>query len=213
MSCPDFVCVLWPLIVSLFVSYAAGSGIPMWEFLGRDEKVNHLFKMFANQVTVFCTESSMPDCNKRLLMYGRWNLEKMGDDHLDEMDPYQRGATKLIWDSMMKGSMKPQSSTLAPQNPNADPLESTPDGNQLGAASTNVEEIANPDGYMIEGPMVVRVLPDGRPVPEDKNRPLPQDEDAQEYISMRSKPAPSLNEILKAKFTSLQDSQPVKSQN
>lgn len=66
---------------------------------------------------------------------------------------------------------------------------------------------------MIEGPMVVRVLPDGRPVPEDKNRPLPQDEDAQEYISMRSKPAPSLNEILKAKFTSLQDSQPVKSQN
>lgn len=27
-----------------------------------------------------------------------------------------------VWDSMMKGSMKPQSSTLAPQNPNADPL-------------------------------------------------------------------------------------------
>lgn len=44
--------------------------------------------------------------------------------------------------------------------------------------------------------MVVRVMPDGRPVPGDSQRPLPKDEDAEEFIAMRSKPMPSMIDML-----------------
>jgi len=40
--------------------------------------------------------------------------------------------------------------------------------------------------------MVIRVYPDGRPVPEDQNRPLPKDEDADE---LRYSRLPSIEEI------------------
>uniref|UniRef100_A0A170VAC6 Rhythmically expressed protein 5 n=1 Tax=Triatoma infestans TaxID=30076 RepID=A0A170VAC6_TRIIF len=52
-------------------------------------------------------------------------------------------------------------------------------------ASTNIEKYtSSPSRYMV-GPMVVRVLPDGSPVPRDS--PLPKDEDAEEFLAMRSK--------------------------
>lgn len=44
--------------------------------------------------------------------------------------------------------------------------------------------------------MVVRVMPDGRPVPGDSQRPLPKDEDAEEFIAMRSRPMPSMVDML-----------------
>lgn len=72
----------------------------------------------------------------------------------------------------------------------------TSGGNDLGSASNNVEEIAPPPGGYIIGPMVVRVMPDGRPVPGDSLRPLPKDEDAEEFIAMRSKPMPSMTDML-----------------
>jgi len=61
-----------------------------------------------------------------------------------------------------------------------------------------VEDVATPPGggYIIGGPMVVRVMPDGRPVPGDSQRPLPKDEDAEEYMAMRSKPMPSMGDML-----------------
>lgn len=40
--------------------------------------------------------------------------------------------------------------------------------------------------------MVIRVYPDGRPVPEDQKRPLPKDEDADELKYSR---LPSIEEI------------------
>lgn len=61
-------------------------------------------------------------------------------------------------------------------------------------ASSNVEEYAGPSRPVM-GPMVVRVLPDGRPVPEDQQHPLPKDEDAEEFFAMRSKPVPSIADI------------------
>lgn len=71
----------------------------------------------------------------------------------------------------------------------------TSGGNDLGSASNNVEEIATPPGSYVIGPMVVRVMPDGRPVPGDSQRPLPKDEDAEEYMAMRSKPMPSMMDM------------------
>jgi len=72
----------------------------------------------------------------------------------------------------------------------------TSGGNDLGSASNNVEEIATPPGNYVIGPMVVRVMPDGRPVPGDSQQPLPKDEDAEEFIAMRSRPMPSMVDML-----------------
>lgn len=51
--------------------------------------------MFANQVDDFCEKSSMNNCNKELLKYGLTKLKDMPEDHLDTMDPYQRGAGNI----------------------------------------------------------------------------------------------------------------------
>lgn len=78
----------------------------------------------------------------------------------------------------------------------------------MGSASNNVEEIATPPGGYIIGPMVVRVMPDGRPVPGDSQRPLPKDEDAEEFIAMRSKPMPSMVDMLSQRRQQIQLPQP-----
>lgn len=47
-------------------------------------------------------------------------------------------------------------------------------------------------GPYLVGPMVIRVYPDGRPVAEDSTRPLPQDEDTEEFKHSR---VPSIEEV------------------
>ncbi|XP_024083555.1 rhythmically expressed gene 5 protein [Cimex lectularius] len=133
-------------------------------------------------------------CQKVLLVYGLTNLGKMEDDSLDKMDPYQRGANDIIWESMMHGSYKKKNTNE--HRDYYDSMEpSTGDDNHLGSqeeASTNIEKYAGSDNDLV-GPMVVRVLPDGSPIPRDS--PLPKDDDAEEFMIMRSKPIPSLSEI------------------
>lgn len=51
---------------------------------------------------------------------------------------------------------------------------------------------SEPSRPYLAGPMVIRVYPDGRPVPEDQKRPLPKDEDADE---LRYSRLPSIEEI------------------
>jgi len=158
--------------------------------------MSHLFNMFVKQVADYCDTSSMPDCNKVLLVYGLTNLAKMGDDSLDKMDPYQRGSRTMIWESMMKGGYFTSQTANKSEQDLTDPLE-TSGVNDLGSASNNVEDVATPPGgYIIGGPMVVRVMPDGRPVPGDSLKPLPKDEDAEEFIAMRSKPMPTMGDML-----------------
>ncbi|XP_022195950.1 rhythmically expressed gene 5 protein [Nilaparvata lugens] len=189
----------------LLIGFASPSAIPMWEFLSRGEKMSHLFNMFVKQVASHCDTSTMPDCQKVLLVYGLTNLAKMEDDSLDQMDPYQRGATDIIWESMMKGGYK-SSGQEENVKDEYDPLEPHTNGNQLGSqeeASSNVEEYAAPNRHVM-GPMVVRVLPDGRPVPGDAQRPLPADEDAEEFLAMRAKPIPSISDISNARHQRIQ---------
>ncbi|XP_050095007.1 rhythmically expressed gene 5 protein [Anopheles aquasalis] len=97
------------MVVSSLVSVCSGSAIPMWEFLSRSEKMSHLYTMFAKQVSSYCKNSQdMPTnmCKRNLLMYGINKLQDMNESHLDSMDPYQRGATDIIWDAMMDGHTK-----------------------------------------------------------------------------------------------------------
>ncbi|KAL1130565.1 hypothetical protein AAG570_011811 [Ranatra chinensis] len=115
----------------------------------------------------------------------------MEDDSLDKMDPYQRGANRIIWESMMSGSYKSKpSDDVNHRDYYADATESgSTIGNQLGSqeeASSTVEKYH--EGRYVIGPMVVRVLPDGSPVPGGTT--LPKDEDAEEYAAMRARPLP-----------------------
>lgn len=57
--------------------------------------MSYLYSMFANQVEQFCGKSTMVNCNKELLKYGLGKLKDMPEDHLDTMDPYQRGANDI----------------------------------------------------------------------------------------------------------------------
>ncbi|XP_053664699.1 rhythmically expressed gene 5 protein [Anopheles marshallii] len=97
------------MVVTSLVTVCSGSAIPMWEFLSRGEKMSHLYTMFAKQVSSYCKGSQdMPTnmCKRNLLMYGINKLQDMNESHLDSMDPYQRGATDIIWDAMMDGHTK-----------------------------------------------------------------------------------------------------------
>jgi hypothetical protein len=57
--------------------------------------MSHLYRIFSQEVTQYCADSAMPDCNKNLLVTGLKNLANIDDDRLDEMDPYQRGAKDI----------------------------------------------------------------------------------------------------------------------
>lgn len=52
--------------------------------------------------------------------------------------------------------------------------------------------VAEANGPYLTGPMVIRVYPDGRPVPDDEKHPLPRDEDMDELRYAR---LPSVKEI------------------
>lgn len=57
--------------------------------------MSHLYRVFSQEVAQYCADSSMPDCNKNLLVTGLKNLANLHEDKLDEMDPYQRGAKDI----------------------------------------------------------------------------------------------------------------------
>lgn len=89
------------------VTVCSGSAIPMWEFLARDEKMSHLYSMFAKDVSKYCRSNAgsvaITKCKHDLLTFGVAKLEKMEDSHLDAMDPFQRSANDIIWDAIMDG--------------------------------------------------------------------------------------------------------------
>ncbi|XP_071633642.1 rhythmically expressed gene 5 protein [Temnothorax longispinosus] len=190
-------CILLGCCVTMRVT---GSAIPMWEFLSRDEKMSHLYGLFSKQVARFCADSSRPDCNKNLLVTGIRSLASMDDNVLDRLDPYQRGAKDMIWHAMV-GSNR-YASRISHENDDSyfttgtDLLASSgSETNGLAeetAASGDYVSPSEPSGPYLGGPMVIRVYPDGRPVPEDQKRPLPKDEDADE---LRYSRLPSIEEI------------------
>ncbi|KAL3270986.1 hypothetical protein HHI36_021489 [Cryptolaemus montrouzieri] len=148
------------LCLCAVTGYLSGSAIPMWEYLSKQEKMSYLYSMFANQVEDFCETANMKDCNRELLKYGLDKLKDMSEDHLDTMDPYQRGANTIIWDSMMDGhamastTVKPQSSVTTTAKPNSYDDHSFDEefGNQ-GAGSARIDSIYRvppPKGFVFK---------------------------------------------------------------
>ncbi|XP_032668709.1 rhythmically expressed gene 5 protein isoform X2 [Odontomachus brunneus] len=190
------------ILLGCMTMRVTGSAIPMWEFLSRDEKMSHLYELFSKQVTRFCADSSRPDCNKNLLVSGIRSLAGMDDNVLDKLDPYQRGAKDMIWHAMV-GSNR-FSSRISHESADESYFTTGADLSASSGSETNglgEESMANSDyvpsseqhsGPYLVGPMVIRVYPDGRPVPEDQKRPLPRDEDVDE---LRFSRLPSVEEI------------------
>lgn len=118
----------------------------MWELLGKEEKISYLYSMFAYQVEEFCEFSETPNCNQDLLKHGLTTLKSMSEDRIDTMDPYQRGASSIIWNSIMEGHTikKPKSPTTTTPKPNSyeDNLSFSDDdiGSQ-GLASAKIDNV------------------------------------------------------------------------
>lgn len=55
----------------------------------------YLYSLFKNQVDEFCEFSEMENCINELTKYGLKKLREMPENKLDEMDPYQRGASAI----------------------------------------------------------------------------------------------------------------------
>jgi hypothetical protein len=112
--------------------------------------MSYLYSMFANQVDEFCEKSTMVNCNKELLKYGLGKLKDMPEDHLDVMDPYQRGANDIIWDSMMEGHemMKSANPRLTTHKPNSYEDDSFGDFGAASAKIDNVYRVPPPKGFV-----------------------------------------------------------------
>lgn len=222
------------------ITLCKASAIPMWEYLSRDEKVSHLYSMFAQQVQQYCKSRTdvqhKPDCKRDLLMHGLHKLNAMDDNYIDRMDPYQRGANSLIWDSMMQGhpmmnsAKKPaqQSSTDSPiyqasgnfirnpifdepakRKPSFDPMDMELENQYLDSTPNHIQDSTNvhlqylqpppaEQEHYLTGPMVFRVHPDGTPVAEDKNKPLPKDDDRSDMTMGRER-LPTMEEIMRSR--------------
>ncbi|KAF5292660.1 hypothetical protein FQR65_LT11212 [Abscondita terminalis] len=192
---------------------ATSSAIPMWELLSKEEKLSYLYSMFAYQVEEFCEFSETADCNRDLLKYGLGKLKSLKEEELDSMDPYQRGADGIIWNTIMEGRVKhaktTTTTTTAKPNSYEDDLSiGVDDLGSQGLASAKIENVLYrlppPKEFVyvpvksqyfiktgtpeyvrapLSGPVVVRVHPDGTPI----DARFPQDDDLKHYEMSRAK--------------------------
>ncbi|KAL1502852.1 hypothetical protein ABEB36_007933 [Hypothenemus hampei] len=232
--------VLW-LCVTLFPHGTSASAIPMWEYLSKQEKTSFIYSLFANQVEKFCEDSIVPLCNRKLLKYGLGTLKNMNDDQLDSMDPYQRDANTIIWETLMTGNRfqkttpKITRKSTTTSRPNSFEDESFTDYED---AQSNIYILPTPKGFVpqvekatdgegvfhrfqnqyrpievttlkpttstrkpllnrevqfihnpLDGPVVVRVFPDGSPVRERNTQRSEDDDDLRRYRFLKRIPS------------------------
>lgn len=97
------------VILTVSLEMSSGSAIPIWEFLSRNEKMSYLYSTFAKLVSDHCKTNAdartvpVNHCKRELLNYGYEKLQTFADHQLDTLDPYQRGASELIWTTMIRG--------------------------------------------------------------------------------------------------------------
>ncbi|XP_066939380.1 uncharacterized protein Reg-5 [Macrobrachium rosenbergii] len=105
------------LVVLVLGTVVSGSAIPIWELLTQEEKMGRLMYIFIHLVDQYCKDSSIPDCQKVLTLYGMSNLVNEEEHSLDYMDPYQRDSRSIIWEKVMKGDFKlPSHKTFYPDD-------------------------------------------------------------------------------------------------
>lgn len=183
------------VLIGVFSLQSDGSAIPMWEFLSRDEKMTHLYRIFDKQAKDFCRDSMIRDCYRNILLDGLQNLIHMDEYILDTLDPYQRNAKPQIWRSLVGGKLfenRIDDHTKNSYDNNVDTLDTSGgDDNGLAEGSSSVNDYLNPSSYggsYPSGPYIIRVYPDGRPVPINNEQPKPYDDDLDELIYYHSPP-------------------------
>ncbi|XP_066144592.1 rhythmically expressed gene 5 protein [Euwallacea fornicatus] len=124
------------------------SAIPMWEYLSKQEKTSYIYSLFANQVDKFCDGSNVPFCSRQLLKFGLGTLKNMDEDRLDAMDPYQREANSIIWETLMEGhrfqntTPKPEKKAMK-SKPNSYEDDSFSDYEDYGVQNSGVARLDN----------------------------------------------------------------------
>ncbi|XP_050305513.1 rhythmically expressed gene 5 protein [Anthonomus grandis grandis] len=149
------------LCLFVMISGLEGSAIPIWEYLSKQEKTSYIYSLFANQVEKFCEGSSIPFCTRQLMKYGLGTLKNIEEEKLDSMDPYQREANNIIWETLMQGhrfqitTPKPAKKIAgAKSKPNSYEDESFSDYDEFGTQSAasarldNVYVVAPPKDFV-----------------------------------------------------------------
>ncbi|XP_008552689.2 rhythmically expressed gene 5 protein [Microplitis demolitor] len=188
--CKNIIILVLVTILIIQNNPINGSAIPMWEFLSKNEKMSHLYRLFSKEVASYCDGSPKPDCTKNNLVSGLQKLASMDENQLDELDPYQRNAVYKIWRALVGENQFNSNDRFDATDSytEVDPLATSDnDANDLGEESSVMNDYVRPidNGPYLVGPMVIRVLPDGRPVPGDDKRPLPHDEDLDDLQNYR----------------------------
>ncbi|XP_019876552.2 rhythmically expressed gene 5 protein-like [Aethina tumida] len=196
------------LISSAIIALANSSAIPVWEFLKKEEKTSYLYSIFARDVEKLCITVPEPNCLQDTLKHGLDKLKTMTEEDLDGLDPYQHEGRNLVWTTLMSGhelekaTPEPQATTTAKPNSYDDELDL--EFGSEGSASAkidNVYRVPPPKGFVfghpqnivneekhfvpvdyeepMGGPLVIRLYPDGSPVPEIRR--TPQDDDFRQY--------------------------------
>lgn len=204
------------LILTVSLEMSSGSAIPIWEFLSRNEKMSYLYSTFAKLVSDHCKTNTdirtvpVNQCKRDLLNYGYEKLQTFADHQLDTLDPYQRGASELIWTTMVRGHpAAPQAPVRHPQptqsassvvvlthqnrpSYSSNPLFDDHDRKHAFAmdmdtaygyapAPASSSEDRSKQPTYLSGPFVIRVRPDGTPIEEDKHKPYPLDDDLEAF--------------------------------
>ncbi|CAH0548718.1 unnamed protein product [Brassicogethes aeneus] len=104
--------------VCIFVLCSVGlcysSAIPVWELLKKEEKKSFIYSLFAKEVENYCELLKVKSCNTDLLKYGLDRIDSLSELELDSLDPYQREADDLIWNTILLGN-KHQKTTVQPK--------------------------------------------------------------------------------------------------
>ncbi|KAK0077644.1 hypothetical protein PV325_003631 [Microctonus aethiopoides] len=175
------------VLINALILQADTSAIPMWEFLSREEKMTHLYRIFDIQAKEFCKDSMIHDCYRNILLDGLQHLIHIDEYILDTLDPYQRNARLHIWRSLVGSKLMKNriddSMTNSHNNDDDSSDMSDSDDNELTEGSSSLIDYLNPSSHgesYPSGPYIIRVYPDGRPVPINNKQPKPYDDDLDE---------------------------------
>ncbi|KAI4473068.1 hypothetical protein M0802_016333 [Mischocyttarus mexicanus] len=143
----------------------------------------------------YCLNSQKPaDCKSNLYKLAIKTLDNIDEVTLDQLDPHQHNAQEIIW-LALTGSYR-----VSPRI--GQDIKSTyfPTNEFLMIGNDNMEKNKIGDKLLLKNdyahisPMETRVYPDGRPVPDNRKKFRPIDDDIDEYTMEK---LPSISDIEK----------------
>ncbi|KAK0161536.1 hypothetical protein PV327_009995 [Microctonus hyperodae] len=161
--------------------------------------MTHLYRIFDIQAKEFCKDSMIDDCYRNILLDGLQHLIHIDEYILDTLDPYQRNARLHIWRSLVGSKLIKNRIDDSVKNSYSNDIDSLDmsdsDDNELAEGSSSVIDYLNPSSHgesYPSGPYIIRVYPDGRPVPINNKQLKPYDDDLDELTYYHNPPMTEL---------------------